>query len=75
MARKRRRKRNRGQFRRGHDPRRHVLTFEERSRGGQAAWRKAMEDRPELLRWLQRRIDRTAHPDTLAAYQRRRRSG
>jgi hypothetical protein len=71
MARKRR-KRNRGQFRRGHDPRRHVLTFEERSRGGQAAWRKLMADRPELLRWLQRRIDRTATPETVAAYRRRR---
>jgi hypothetical protein len=49
------------------------LTFEDRSKGGQAAWRMMMEERPELLRWLQRRIDRTAHPDTLAAYKRRRR--
>jgi hypothetical protein len=49
------------------------LTFEDRSRGGQTAWLKFMEERPELLRWLQRRIDRTAHPDTLAAYKRRRR--
>jgi hypothetical protein len=70
MARKRR---NAGHFRRGHDPRRHVLTFEDRSEGGQAAWLKFMEERPELLRWLQRRIDRTAHPDTPAAYKRRRR--
>jgi hypothetical protein len=34
-----------------------------------------MDERPELLRWLQRRIDQTARPDTLAAYQRRRRTG
>lgn len=30
-----RRKRNRGHFRKGHDPRRHQLTAEERKRGGE----------------------------------------
>lgn len=29
---------NRGWFRRGHDPRRHPLTIEERRRGGYRAW-------------------------------------
>lgn len=29
---------NRGWFRRGHDPRRHLLTTEERRRGGLTAW-------------------------------------
>jgi hypothetical protein len=70
MARKKRR--NRGHFRKGHDPRRHVLTFEERSRGGQTTWRKAMDGEPHLLRWLQRKIDETAHPGTLEAYRRRK---
>jgi hypothetical protein len=74
MSRKKRR-RNSGWFRRGHDPRRHQLTFEERSRGGQATWYLAMHDRPELLRWLQRRIDNTADPTTIAAYKRRKRTG
>jgi hypothetical protein len=35
----------------------------------------AMHDRPELLRWLQRRIDNTADPNTIAAYRRRKRTG
>jgi hypothetical protein len=70
MAKKKRR--NRGHFRKGYDPRRHVLTFEERSRGGQHAWRKMMDESPQLLKWLQRRIDRTAHPGTLEAYRRRK---
>jgi hypothetical protein len=64
---------NRTSFRRGPDRRRHVFTAEERSRGGQTTWRKAMEEQPWLLAWLQRRIDHTAHPATLAAYRQRRR--
>jgi hypothetical protein len=30
-----------------------------------------MLEAPWMLKWLQRRIDRTAHPHTLAAYPRR----
>jgi hypothetical protein len=73
MARKRK-KRNRGCFRRGHDPRRHVFTDEERRRGGQTTFLKLMNDEPWLLAWFQRRIDKTAHPDTLDAYRQKRRS-
>jgi hypothetical protein len=68
-------RRNRGHFRRGHDPRRHVLTFEERSRGGQTAWRNMMHDAPQMLRWLQRRIDQTARPGTVEAFRRRKHTG
>jgi len=68
-------KRNRGHFRPGHDPRRHVLTFEERSRGGQAAWLKMIHDSPQMLRWLQRKIDQTARPGTVEAYRRRKHAG
>jgi hypothetical protein len=46
-------------FRPGHDPRRHQLTRAERSRGGQTTFRRAMYDEPWLLRWLQKKIDRT----------------
>jgi hypothetical protein len=63
---------HRGRFRPGPDPRRHRFTQAERRRGGRAAWRKLMEEAPWLLAWLQRRIDRTARPATLAAYRRRR---
>jgi hypothetical protein len=73
MAKKKRR--NRGHFKKGHDPRRHVLTFDERSRGGQVAWQRMMQDAPHLLRWLQRKIDGTAHPGTLKAYRRRKHPG
>jgi hypothetical protein len=65
----------RGRFLRGPDRSRHDFTDEERSAGGRATWRRAMYDEPWLLRWLQRRIDRTARPGTLAAYRRRRRTG
>ncbi len=34
------RRRNRGRFRTGHDPRRHILTAEDRRRGGLACARK-----------------------------------
>lgn len=68
-------RRNPGHFRKGHDPRRHVLTFEERSRGGQAAWLKMIHDAPHLLRWLQQKIDRTARPGTVEAYRRRKHIG
>ena len=69
------RKPNPGRFKKGHDPRRHVFTFEERSRGGQTAWLKLMHEAPHMLRWLQRRIDRTAHSGTLEAYRRRKHTG
>jgi hypothetical protein len=68
-------RKNRGQFKKGRDPRRHVLTFEDRRRGGQAAWLKLMNEAPHLLRWLQRRIDRTARPGTVEAYRRRKHTG
>ncbi len=55
-------RRNKGCFRKGHDPRRHRLTDEERSRGGQTTWRLLMEEKPWWLRWLQRKIDRTRRP-------------
>jgi hypothetical protein len=61
----------RGRFLPGPDGARHDFTDEERAAGGRATWRLAMYDRPELLRWLQRRIDRTARPGTIAAYRRR----
>ena len=64
-----------GRFLPGPDAQRHTFTADQRRRGGQTAWRRLMEDRPELLRWLQRRINQTAHPDTLVAYRRRRRAG
>ena len=69
------RRRNAGHFRKGHDPRRHVLTCEERSRGGQAAWLRLMNEAPQMLRWLQRRIDKTARPGTVEAYRRRKHTG
>jgi hypothetical protein len=69
------RKPNRGSFRPGPDRRRHRFTPQERSRGGRAAWRLAMFERPHLLAWLQRKIDRTARPGTLDAYRRRRGQG
>ena len=76
MPRKRRRsKRNKGQFKRGYDPRRHVFTAEERQRAGQTTWQRLMSDRPELLRWFQRKIDKTAAPATIDAYRQRRHSG
>jgi hypothetical protein len=43
----RRKKRNRGWFRRGFDARRHLLTSEERSRGGVTRWRQTMAE----VRW------------------------
>jgi len=67
------RRSNRGWFRKGHDSRRHIFSAEERSRGGRVAWLRAMRDEPWLLAWLQRRIDRTARPETLRAYRQRRR--
>jgi hypothetical protein len=48
-----------GHFKKGPDPRRHIFTDEERSRGGQTTWRKLMEEAPWMLKWLQRRIDKT----------------
>ena len=36
---------NAGWFRRGHDPRRHPLTIEERRRGGETSWKRFM------IRW------------------------
>ncbi len=33
---------NKGQFQKGPDPRRHVFTVEECSRGGQVSWKKYM---------------------------------
>jgi hypothetical protein len=66
---------DRGRFLPGPDRQRHVLTTAERRKGGQTAWLRFMEDRPELLRWLQRKIDRTARAETLVAYRRRRRAG
>jgi hypothetical protein len=35
---------------------------------------KLMNDEPWLLAWFQRRIDKTAHPDTLQAFRQKRRS-
>ncbi len=76
MARKSRKtKPNPGAFKKGHDPRRHVLTFEDRRKGGQVAWQRMMADAPWLLAWLQRKIDGTARPQTLVDYQARRRQG
>jgi hypothetical protein len=46
-----------GRFLPGADPARHVFTPEERRRGGQSTWRRAMYDEPWLLRWLQKKID------------------
>jgi hypothetical protein len=66
---------DRGRFLPGPDRQRHVFTTDQRRKGGQTAWLRFMEDRPELLRWLQRKIDRTARRETLAAYRRRRRAG
>jgi hypothetical protein len=68
-------RKNRGHFKKGRDPRRHALTFEDRRRGGQAAWLKLMNEAPHLLRWLQKRIDRTARPGTVEAYRRRKHTG
>jgi hypothetical protein len=56
----RKKKRNAGWFRRGHDPRRHCLTNEERSRGGKTTFQKFMLETPWMLRWLQKRIDATS---------------
>jgi hypothetical protein len=64
----------RGRFLPGPDAQRHAFTAAQRRRGGRTAWRRLMEDRPHLLAWLQRKIDRTARPETLEAYRRRRRS-
>ena len=64
-----------GNPRPGPAPRRHQFTAEERRRGGQAAFRRAMIDAPWLLDWLQRKIDRTARPETLEAYRKRRQCG
>ena len=73
MAKKRRN--NPGHFRPGHDPRRHILTFEERSRGGKKTWLKLIHEAPQMLRWLQRKIDRTACSGTVEAYRRRKHTG
>ncbi len=69
------RRRNQGHFRKAHDPRRHILTFEERSRGGQTTWLKLIHEAPHMLRWLQRRIDQTARTGTVEAYRRRKHTG
>jgi hypothetical protein len=34
-----------------------------------------MFERPQLLAWLQRKIDRTARPETVDSYRRRRGQG
>ncbi len=50
---------SRGRFLPGPDPDRHALTREERSRGGRTTFHKLMMEAPWMLKWLQRRIDRT----------------
>jgi hypothetical protein len=34
-----------------------------------------IHDAPQMLRWLQRKIDRTAQPGTIEAYRRRKHTG
>jgi hypothetical protein len=46
-----------GRFLSGPDRDRHQFTADERSRGGRTTFRRAMDDEPWLLRWLQRKID------------------
>jgi hypothetical protein len=50
---------SKGHFAKGFDPRRHLLTPAERSRGGRVTWRKPIYEARRLLRWLQIRIDAT----------------
>ena len=50
------RRRNPGWFQKGHDPRRHELTYDERSRGGQASFAKLMLERPEVLLGLRKKL-------------------
>jgi hypothetical protein len=50
------RRRNPGWFQKGHDPRRHDLTTQERSRGGRASFAKLMEERPEVLLGLRKKL-------------------
>ncbi len=48
-----------GRFLPGPDADRHRLTRAERSRGGKTTFNKLMMETPWMLKWFQRRIDRT----------------
>lgn len=58
---------NRGHFRPGPDPRRHVLTTEERRRGFHVALTRSNKT---VRRWLVARVRATARPETVAAFDR-----
>lgn len=60
------RKPNSGHFRRGHDPRRHQLTTEERQKGYRSAVAGAS---PGLVKWLRSRVACTARPETVERYK------
>lgn len=43
-------------FARGHDPRRHRLTAEDCEEGGRRGFESVMENRPEVLLWLKKKL-------------------
>jgi hypothetical protein len=49
-------RRNRGAFRPGVDPRRHVFTHEECSQGGRTSFAYLLEHKPEVLRGLRKKL-------------------
>lgn len=57
---------NRGHFQRGYDPRRHLLTTEERRRGyDRAVSRHGLT----FAVWLRNRVAATARPENVARYR------
>jgi hypothetical protein len=61
VGKRKRRRRNRGSFRRGPDSRRHQFTQAERRKGWERAFERALYDEPWLLLWLKRKVDATKH--------------
>ena len=49
-------RRNAGQCRRGHDPRRHCLTTEARRRGGRTSFAYLLAHKPEVLLGLRKKL-------------------
>lgn len=45
-------------FQTGFDPRRHALTQEECQKGGQQGFETVMNERPEVLLWLKKKLKR-----------------
>lgn len=74
----RKKRRNRGWFKKGFDPRRHIFTHEERVRGGKSCWRKMLVLGGWRLDWLDRCLkrkvvdydrERDRYPDEVAEAQ------